>query len=257
MISPNPSVDRLTLLPAYPSFDRFGLINRDHLLLANVPHQELTVEQRRRRDCHSFHPPFAVIDQSVDSAVRPFFVYVYRQMYGDLARRLQLDNAIIDYNYERLHEYINIMTQERIRHGLLPVTIVGSEQLRIDEYPLALEFFLKIDDRVFFMKTCSFRDALPSLYNHRGIFCVHPPQAYYGMTICRMPACRLCYPKEEIIIGARQGQPVVQFSSGQTHRFVNGYEAILNAPAVCFYSAKGERIACISSRAQPATFSMP
>ena len=73
----NPIVDRLMLLTAYPSFDRFGPINRDHLLLANVPHQELTVEQRRRRDCHSFHPPFAVIDQSVDSAVRPFFIYLY------------------------------------------------------------------------------------------------------------------------------------------------------------------------------------
>ena len=237
MISPNSRVDRLTLLPAYPTFDRFGPVNRDHLLLANVPRQDLTVEQRRRRNHHSFHPPFAVIDQSVDSAVRPFFIYVYRQLYGDLARRFEVDDAILDYNYERLRECINIMTQERIRHGLLPVTTVGSEQLRIDEYPLALEFYLQIDDRVFFMKTCSFRNSLLLLYNHRGIFCVHPPQAYYGLTTCRMASCGLCYPNTEMMISARQEQPVVQFSSAQTHRFVNGYEAILNAPAVhltCF-----------------------
>ena len=235
MISPNANVDRLILLPAYPTFDRFGPINRDHLLLANVPRQELTIEQRRRRDRHSFHQPFAVIDHTVDGAARPFLVCLYQVLYGDLARRFQVDNAILDYNYERLRQCLNIMSQERIRHGLLPSMIVGSEQLRIDEYPLALEFYLQIDDRVFFMKTCAFRDALPALYNHRGIFCVHPPQAHYGMTPCQGVSCRFCFPNPDISIGVRQQQPVVQFTSAQTHRFVNGYEAILNAPAVRFY----------------------
>ena len=234
MISPNPSVDRLTLLPAYPTFDRFGPINRDHLLLANVARQELTVEQRRRRDHHSFHQPFAVIDHTVDGATQPFLIYLYQQLYGDLVGRFQVDNAILDFNYERLRQCINVFTQERIRHGLLPPLTVGSEQLRIDEYALALEFYLQIDDRLFFMKTCSFRDALPSLYNGRGIFCVHPPQAYYGMTPCQHVSCRFCFPNLDISIRVRQQQPVVQFTSAQTHRFVNGYEAILNAPAVNF-----------------------
>ena len=113
LIPSNPIINRLSLLPAYPTFDRFGPINRDHLLLANVPRRELTVEQRRHRDHHSFHQPFTLIDQSNDIAVQPFFVYIYQHMYADLARRFHVDNAILDYNYERLRECINIMTQER------------------------------------------------------------------------------------------------------------------------------------------------
>ena len=144
-ISSNPIINRLSLLPAYPTFDRFGPINRDHLLLANVPRRELTTEQRRRRDHHSFHQPFTLIDQSSGITVQPFFVHIYQHMYADLTRRFHVDNAIIDYNYERLRECINIVTQERIRHGLYPANMVGSVQLRIDEYALALEFYLQID----------------------------------------------------------------------------------------------------------------
>ena len=85
---------------------------------------------------------------SVGIVVR--FTYINRQLYGDLARCLQVNNAILDYNYEPLRECIHGVAQERIRHELLPVTIAGSEQLRIDEYPLTLEFDLQIDGRLFF-----------------------------------------------------------------------------------------------------------
>ena len=77
-------------------------------------------------------------------------IQLYRLLYGDLARRLQVHNAILDYNYERLREYTNSMALERIRHGLLPATIGGSEQLRIDEYPLTLKLYLQIDGNLFF-----------------------------------------------------------------------------------------------------------
>ena len=63
----SPIVDRLALLPAYPSFDRFGTINRVHLLLVNVPHQKLTAEQRQCRDCHSFHPPLSAVGRRFSS----------------------------------------------------------------------------------------------------------------------------------------------------------------------------------------------
>ena len=132
MISPNPSVDRLILVPAYPTCDRFGPINRDHLLLANVPRQELTVEQRRRRDHHLFHQPFAVIDHTVVGATRPFLIYFDQQLYGDLARRFQVDNAILDCNYERLRQCLNVFTQERIRHGLLSRVFTGLRILSVD-----------------------------------------------------------------------------------------------------------------------------
>ncbi|CAF4322174.1 unnamed protein product, partial [Adineta steineri] len=228
-----PIMNRLSLLPAYPTFDRFRPINRDHLLLANVSCQELTHEQQRRRNHYTFHHPFTIIDQSVDISVRPFFIYIYHHLYEDLAQRFHLNNAILDYNYERLRQCLNIMTQERIQYDYLSETTIGSEQLRIDEYALGLEFYLQIDDELFFMKTCSFRNAQPSLYNHHGIFSIHEPKAFYGLKSCEQVTCRFCFPITDILTRGRQSQPVVIFSSAQKHRFVNGYEAILNCPASC------------------------
>ena len=147
-ISSNPIVNRLCLLPAYPTFDRFGPINRDHLLLPNVPRRDLSVEQGRRRDRHLFHQPFTLIDQSNDMTIRPHLVDIYEYMYCDLVQRFQVDNAILDYNYKRLGECINMMTQERVRYGFLPENTVGSRQLRMEENVLALEFYLQFDGRI-------------------------------------------------------------------------------------------------------------
>ncbi|CAF1451534.1 unnamed protein product [Adineta steineri] len=229
----NPVVNRLSLLPAYPTFDRFGPINRDHLLLANIPSRNLTNEQRQRRTYHSFHQPFTLTDQSVHISVRSPFMKIYDTLYGDLTERFQIDNAILDYNYERLHTCMNIMVQERIRYGLLAMDTIGMEELRIVEHALAMEFYLQIDDELFFMKTCSFRNAQPSLYNHHGIFSIDEPKAVYGLEPCEQVTCRFCFPVKDVLIRGRQNQSVVQFSSAQKHRFVNGYEAILNCPTTC------------------------
>ena len=96
-------------------------------------------------------------------------------------------------------------------------------------------------DECFFMKTCAFRHAQPSLYHHQGIFSIGPPQAHYGMIPCASITCRFCFPITDIHVHARQNQAVVQFSSGQKYHFVNGYEAILNCPAVCL-SSYSERL---------------
>lgn len=82
------------------------------------------------------------------------------------------------------------------------------------------------------MKTCSFRDAQPSLYKHHGIFCINEPQAHYSLEPCKLVTCRFCHPIKDIIMQGRQGQSVVRFSSPQNHRFVDGYESILNCPVV-------------------------
>ncbi|CAF1535186.1 unnamed protein product [Adineta ricciae] len=230
---PNPVVNRLSLLPAYPTFDRFGPINGDHLLLANVPVRYLTNEQQRRRSHYQFHQPFTLTDQSNDLNVRPFFVKIYGNLYENLTKRFHIDDATLDYNYERLSMCMNIMTQERIRYGLLPIDTIGMAKLRLDEYTLAMEFYLQIDDELFFMKTCSFRNAQPSSYEHRGIFCINEPRSFYGLQPCELVTCRFCYPIKEVLMHGRQNQPVVQFSSAHTHRFLNGYETILNCPASC------------------------
>ena len=89
------------------------------------------------------------------------------------------------------------------------------------------------------MKTCSFRGARPdrSIQQHHGLFCYHEPKACYGMIQCRRRTCHFCFPLKEItkIRRLQQSQnfePVVQFLSIQKHRFVSGYEAILNCPTV-------------------------
>ena len=84
------------------------------------------------------------------------------------------------------------------------------------------------------MKTCTFRDAQPSLYNHRGIFCLDPPQAQYGMTPYQHVTGRLCFPITDHITHTRQEAPIIRFSTAQKHQFVNGYEAILNCLVVCY-----------------------
>lgn len=140
-------VNRLSLLPAYPTFDRFGPMNEDHLLLANVPVQYLTNEQQRRRFHYQFHQPFILTNQSNDLDVRPFLVNIYERLYQNLTKRFHIDDATLDYNYRRLTMCINIMTQERIRYALLPLDIIGWKHIRTDEYALAVEFFLQIDGK--------------------------------------------------------------------------------------------------------------
>jgi hypothetical protein len=88
------------------------------------------------------------------------------------------------------------------------------------------------------MKTCSFRGARPNLSHHEGLFSLNEPQARYGMTPCHRRPCQFCFPCPQITAIRLQQQeqqqsiPVVRFLSTQKHRFVNGYEAILNCPTV-------------------------
>jgi hypothetical protein len=85
------------------------------------------------------------------------------------------------------------------------------------------------------MKTCSFRGARPNLSHHQGLFCLNEPEIRYGMTSCHQHTCQFCFPSKAITtvrLRQQQYEPVVRFSSAQKHRFVSGYEAILNCPTV-------------------------
>lgn len=98
------------------------------------------------------------------------------------------------------------------------------------------------------MKTCHFRGAKPcSSSKQKGLFLKNEPVAQYGMSPCQFKNCRFCYPNEEIK-KIRQHQlsqhapdeyePVIRFTSQQKHRFVSGYEAILNCPVVSYFRRK-------------------
>lgn len=87
-------------------------------------------------------------DQRADPNRFPsFFVTLHRQLFSDLARRLGVDESVLDYNYQRLLRCIDIMTNERIQHRFHRPLTVNHEHLPISEYPVALEFYLQIDGK--------------------------------------------------------------------------------------------------------------
>ena len=90
------------------------------------------------------------------------------------------------------------------------------------------------------MKTCNFRDAEPRWIRKQkeGLLCQAEPYARYGTMPCGNSKCLLCQSKRITSIrnnektGSSLDIGMVQFSEKQIHRFINGYEAILNCPAV-------------------------
>ena len=82
------------------------------------------------------------------------------------------------------------------------------------------------------MKTCSYRGAQPRLIDHHrteGIFCVHPPEARYGFMPCNREQCRYCFDRCQL---TKRPEPALTFDSSHYHTFLNGYQVILNCPAV-------------------------
>ena len=83
-----------------------------------------------------------------------------------------------------------------------------------------------------YMKTCSYRGAQPrsiNACNTEGLFCVDPPEARYGLLPCTRDHCRYCL-KPNHLTG--RPEPVVTYYPSHYHKFLNGYQVILNCPAV-------------------------
>ncbi|CAF4318908.1 unnamed protein product, partial [Rotaria sordida] len=103
----------------------------------------------------------------------------------------------------------------------------NTSYLKDDEMPLLLEFYLQMDVDLFYMKTCSFRDAQPRSKTE-GIFCATIPEYRYKITPCGH--CKLC--RTPIDMKYRSQAPIL-FNRYGKHQFVNRYESILNCPATC------------------------
>ena len=87
-------------------------------------------------------------DQRQEANLFPsFFLNIYRQLFGNLLRRLRVDQTILDYNYERLLKCMSILTDERIRYRFGTLSKIHTEQLSFQEYALALEFYLQFDGK--------------------------------------------------------------------------------------------------------------
>jgi hypothetical protein len=99
-----------------------------------------------------------------------------------------------------------------------------------------LHFIYTLVVDMFYLKTCSFNNVKPRFcYNrcHEGLFCLAPPEARFAITPCDNRHCACCHSTCPRRYPTNQGQTqVIPFSNPHIHRFVNGYEAILNCPAV-------------------------
>jgi hypothetical protein len=124
-------------------------LNRSHRVsFSSSKGHRLTGEQRRRREHNYFAPSFTLADQRKDNNMIPsVFIKIYQQLFNDLAHRLRVDNAILDYNYDRLCKCIDIMTNERIQYRFHTFPFASNEQLPLSEYAIALEFYLQIDGK--------------------------------------------------------------------------------------------------------------
>lgn len=204
---------RLSILPLFPDND---------LLLANVSQHQLSIEQRTRRQYNHYQANFTFNPRILHQ--QSFLKQKFQFFFESILEKLQVDACILDFNYTRLENILRLFADVRHRIFNHPHrcsgTTIPSWQLKEIEYPMLMEFFLQIDVDLFYMKTCSFRDAQPRSTTE-GLFCLQSPECRYTMKACGH--CELCRPSSSS----------VQFDHYQRHRFVNGYEAILNCPATC------------------------
>jgi hypothetical protein len=146
---------------------------------------------------------------------------------GFLSRLWNINYSILECNHIRMMKLANLLGANRIHHFSTPSSHVYLDE---DEYSIALEFFLQIDINLFYMKTCSYREAKP-VSDEISLICMHEPLVRYGMTRCNRISCCLCYPCYKLTY--RHDKPIIQFGSNQQHQFINNYRSILNCPATC------------------------
>ena len=212
---------RLLILACYPTTEGQ---DQSHLLRANVASDRLTLIEFRRRTSNTYPSVINILEQYVK--IPSFVRDKCELLFGELMKRLRVDLSILDYNYTRLNTFLKMLMYEQIRVFELQVEDVPSVNEK--EYPCLLEFFLQFDVHLFYMKTCSFRFARPRTLQE-GLFCLYEPEARYELSACGN--CGLCCPKYSLKY--RTKQTIVDFSQGHRHRFVNGYEVILNCSASC------------------------
>ena len=215
---------RLLILPLFPPHER-SLSAEPTLLLASVSTARLSIQQAVCRRAGYYPPTFSLIMAA--SADDSFMKEKYDYFFGDLLERMHVDMRILDYNYVRLKNVLRLFGESRIRILNANRSTVSQWLVKEEEYPMLLEFYLQMDVDLFYMKTCSFRDAQPRS-EREGLFCSELPECRYTMTACGH--CDLCRSSNVMVI---REQPSIQFNRYERHRFVNGYESILNGPASC------------------------
>lgn len=145
-----------------------------------------------------------------------------------LSRLWNVNDVILDDNFTQLMKLAHLLGANRIHRFSVSST---EAYLHEDEYSIALEFFLQIDRQVFYMKTCSYREAVP-VPHETSLIGQYAPLVRYGLTRCHQASCHLCYPRYQRTF-RQHDQPVIRFEANVQHQFVNQYRSILNCPATC------------------------
>ena len=232
---------RRLFLPAYP-FHK--LDTRPPLLLlanvANIDRNLMSILSYNGDNSSAQFPycPFKFVFNLQHEFLPSFLIDFYQKLYLETSERWKISQFLIDYNLVRLQQCMERYSKQ-----------VGEAALAsIDELPMALEFYLQIDGKIedhqnitylffilvdlFFMKTCTFRESQPRRLirqnnEQEGLLCEIEPRARYGMMSCGNRQCFLCQS-----IKSKSSSVVIEFSDKQIHRFINGYQAILNCSAV-------------------------
>lgn len=223
---------RRSILPAYPTADEF---QQTQLLLANVPGTNMCFYLFTVSFLSLKYVACRLTAEQLDQRYRfGFRGKTQRTMTTDDERRLaylsclwNVSYDVLQYNFLRLRKLSNNLAMERMHRFSASYT---DAYLHEDDYSMALEFYLQIDFHLFYMKTCSYRGALP-LSIDRGLFSAGDPHARHSLSRCQRNACCLCFPQYQLT--HRQDKRVVAFGPEQEHYFVNGFHSILNCPATC------------------------
>jgi len=230
---------RLSILPAFPTTTTD---TTEHLLLANVSQGQLSLQELERRQTGKYNCKFHIMDP--DASATSLMVENYQVYFGSIVQPFKIDMSILDHNYMRLKHFLQLFRTARLR--ILPASKCSERDLHISkgEFPELFEFYLQMDVDLFYMKTCSFRDAQPRS-KIEGIFCLDVPQCHYALIPCHN--CKLCLTPTN---NTSYQQPSVVFNRYEKHHFINGYESILNCPATCMTKNVISVLTCLCGQAE-------
>ncbi|CAF1237545.1 unnamed protein product [Rotaria sp. Silwood1] len=216
---------RLSILPTFPIVHNDN-DDSDLLLLANVCPMQLSPTELVRRQHGQYKHAFDIRDPNASET--SFMVQQYQIYYVSILERFNVDLPIVDHNYARLKYVLELFRKARMRTlSANNKRLEHTLYLKDSEMPLLLEFYLQMDIDLFYMKTCSFRDAQPRSKTE-GIFCATLPECRYKITPCGH--CKLC--RTPVDMKYRSQAPIL-FNRYGKHEFVNRYQSILNCPATC------------------------
>ncbi|CAF1382322.1 unnamed protein product [Adineta steineri] len=210
---------RQQILPVFPELNDF---DEFYPLLANLSYERLSDKERVFRTNHRYQRRTIDISFNRDDIEMGRKIQKLLNFYS---QKWHIDQDVLIVNLQRLLTSLSrfILNDFILKHQQQLC------QFSIEEWFIALEFYLQMDAQCFFMKTCSFRQAIPRCIDE-GIFSLTLPSTQYGMKQCQDQNCHYCYKRLDF---TDRFEPAKFFSTSQIHHFVNGYHVYLNCNVTC------------------------